>query len=602
MDKEFLKNIKAHETILNKKTKSFTINGYIKLVLVLLFLVMLYFTFDKDNGGYSRLLKIGIDVALVIGFSVFTVINSRLRREIDYHKGIILINKRYLKRLDGSWTEFADTGKDFYDPEHQYAGDLDIVGQKSLYQMLNGTSTWHGRKQFAEDLLSPNYNATEILERQKSVDELANELEYGNDMQYYFSKIDSGDSILKLIDEMKNKDRFVKSSLLKLILSILPIITLTTAAIAFISGLSILFTVMGVLIGVQTITWLLATPKTLSYLGAIKEMSYKLSDYSCVIEKIKEKEFCSSKLTEIQSGLSSKDDYSAARAIKELGTISAMLGARSNGLINLLLNVFLLWDIQCSFMLEKWKSRYSDLSEEWFIALGDFESLLSLSVLPHVCSGISFPQISEFEKCFSAASIGHPLILNQSRVCNDIDLQDDILIISGSNMSGKTTFLRTVGVNLVLALAGGYVCAETMNVSIMKPVTSMRIADDLNEGISTFYAELRRVKKIVELAREEENLMFFIDEIFKGTNSKDRLSGAKAVISGLNRQRSVGMITTHDLELCDMSEQYDRIRNYNFAEYYENGKIFFDYKMKPGKSTGTNAKYLMEMVGIFEGV
>ena len=165
-------------------------------------------------------------------------------------------------------------------------------------------------------------------------------------------------------------------------------------------------------------------------------------------------------------------------------------------------------------------------------------------------------------------------------------------------MSGKTTYLRTVGINIVLARAGGPVCAKEMVFSDLHIITSMRIADDLNEGVSTFYAELKRIKKILDAAKCNHSTMFLIDEIFRGTNSIDRLEGAKTILTKLNQLNAIGMVTTHDLELCDLQLRISRIQNYSFSEYYENKKICFNYKMQPGKAKTTNAKYLMELIGI----
>jgi len=194
--------------------------------------------------------------------------------------------------------------------------------------------------------------------------------------------------------------------------------------------------------------------------------------------------------------------------------------------------------------------------------------------------------------------LGHPLLNNQNRVCNDLELNNSILIISGSNMSGKTTFMRTVGINMILANTGGYVCAERMTFSMMKVMTSMRIADVLTEGISTFHAELKRIKEIIDAAQVNENFLFLIDEIFRGTNSVDRLKGSEGVLQKLYTLGVCGIITTHDLEVCKLESTYQRIQNYCFYERYTNGEIFFDYKMKKGVSKTTNAQYLLKKVGI----
>jgi len=195
--------------------------------------------------------------------------------------------------------------------------------------------------------------------------------------------------------------------------------------------------------------------------------------------------------------------------------------------------------------------------------------------------------------------MGHPLLVEAKRVCNHVEIDNDLGIITGSNMSGKTTLLRTVGINLVLAYAGTGTCAKKMECSIMEIFTSMRVTDDVNSGISTFYAELLRIKMIVDYSHQKENMIFLIDEIFRGTNSRDRIIGARNVIKNLHQKWIIGLISTHDLELCDLEyEKNCKSKNYHFEENFIGDEMKFDYQLRLGRSTTTNAQYLMKMVGI----
>ena len=233
-------------------------------------------------------------------------------------------------------------------------------------------------------------------------------------------------------------------------------------------------------------------------------------------------------------------------------------------------------------------------------SLGAFESLISFANLPRVCSNTAIPSCTEEKNYFEAKNLGHPLILNESRVSNDFKSNNNVFIISGSNMSGKTTFMRTIGINLVLAKAGSFVCAEGLKFSNMDIVTSMRIIDDLNEGISTFYAELKRIKMIIDVAHSNENTLFLIDEIFRGTNSVDRLKGAEEVLRELCATKVSGLITTHDLQVCDLESEFSNIINLSFSESFKEDEMYFDYKLKNGKSKTTNAEYLLRKVGIIK--
>lgn len=590
---DFNKAIKEHELSLLKNKRIFSILGYIKLAIALMFIYFIYLSFSKSFPIYL----IFIDIALIIIFTILAFVQNHFNDKVLYDNGIISINKKNLDRISGDWSKFKDIGQEFVDVNHHYSSDLDIVGNKSLFQFLNSTHTYHGRIMFANDLLNANYSKEEIINRQEAVKELSKEIEFSNHIEYYLSKISSDHSTKKLLDELKDNKKCIKSKIIKLTFTYLPLLTILITFIILALQINSLYPFILILFLIQLAIWVTGIIKLQYYLNTITYMPYKLSVYNKVIEILNSKEFSSSKLIDIQSRFYAKD-ISVSKAIKELAIISNMISVKHNGLIYFVLNVMFLWDYQCVFLLEKWKEKYSNKAEDWFIALGEFESLLSLSKLSYVCSNTSIPTIIDEDKKIIASDIGHPLIGDNIRVNNNFSLDNNIFIISGSNMSGKTTFLRTVGINLVLAKAGGFVLAKEMSCSLLSIVTSMRIADNLNEGISTFYAELKRIKEIVNSAQKDDNLIFLIDEIFKGTNSVDRISGAKTVLTNLSSLKSIGIITTHDLELCSLEASVPNIVNYSFSEHYSDKGIEFDYKIKKGKSTTTNAEYLMKMIGL----
>jgi DNA mismatch repair ATPase MutS len=231
--------------------------------------------------------------------------------------------------------------------------------------------------------------------------------------------------------------------------------------------------------------------------------------------------------------------------------------------------------------------------------LGIFEALASLAMISQLNPEWCFPEFKKGHLILSADDMGHPLINSQQRVNNDLKLDNQIAVITGSNMSGKTTLLRTIGVNLVLAYAGAPVCARKFDCTIMDVFTSMRISDDLHSGISTFYAELLRIKMIIDFSKNEQDMIFLVDEVFRGTNSRDRVTGARNVLLNLNKPWAIGLISTHDYELCDLeNDNSGRITNYYFIESYTEDQIKFDYLLKPGSCKTSNAKYLMKMAGI----
>jgi len=514
---------------------------------------------------------------------LFWIYHNKLHEKIDFYRGMIEICKRHKARESGEWTRFADIGAEYIDRDHKYSADLDIVGKKSLFQWINTTHTWHGRKRLSNDLLHSDYTQAEILRRQEAVRELSCDASRQCVMEFGFTKIGINKKTPELVQSLGDKRAFFGRG--RYFVFVLPVLTLVSAVISIVLQNHLYVAIMSV---VQCLMWLRYSVKTADYLEAVVKLPYRLAAYNEMIQKILEHKYESQCLILIQNRL-----RGSVVAMKQLERIASAVNLRHNSILWGMLNIALLWAIFTSLRYEAWKREFSHLAEDWFEAMGEYEALLAFSILPNVCSTVCLPTPGEY---IIAKSLGHPLIANEARVENDLNLQDGIFIISGSNMSGKTTFLRTVGINIVLARAGSYVCAEEMQFPMINVLTSMRIADDLNEGISTFYAELQRIKMIIESAGNSS--LFLIDEIFRGTNSVDRLAGAKAVLSKLDKLGATGIITTHDLDLCDIADTNSRIKNYGFCETFEGDKICFDYKMRPGKSISTNAKYLMRIIGI----
>ncbi|MCL2355776.1 MAG: DNA mismatch repair protein MutS [Defluviitaleaceae bacterium] len=590
--KEFSDRAELHEATLKKQTAISDVVGYGKLFAILIMGLILYFSFARN----FQMNMVSLAVIIFMANIILWIFHYKLHQKIKFSNSIIAINKRHLDRISGKWSAFSDIGAEFINHEHQYSGDLDIVGQKSFFQFLNTTHTWHGRKSFANDLLKPGYTASEIINRQEAIAELSTDIDFSNRMEHGFSEIGLHRSMQKLVDELKAGQMFIKNKILKFLLMYTPLVTLIIVAGIVIFRQENLYVFAVSVVAIQALIWIIGMLKTHKFLSGISRLPYKLSAYSEVIGILKSKDFDSEILNQIQAQLGISE-FSAEQAIKDLGKISDKVNVRHNAIIWFALNALLLWDIECSVMFEKWKMKYAPVAEGWFLALGEFESLLCFSTLPNVCSNTCLPAVTN-KKEIKAQSLGHPLIPSGVRISNDIACKDSIFVISGSNMSGKTTFMRTIGINMVLARAGSFVCARAMEFPLIEIMTSMRIVDDLSEGISTFYAELKRIRGIITLAEKEPHMIFLIDEIFRGTNSEDRLSGAKFVLYKLNTIGALGIITTHDLELCEIANQYPRIKNYSFSEEYRNNQIHFDYKVKLGKSTTTNAKFLMKMIGL----
>jgi DNA mismatch repair ATPase MutS len=315
-----------------------------------------------------------------------------------------------------------------------------------------------------------------------------------------------------------------------------------------------------------------------------------------MIKLIEEKNFHSKLLMDIKHEFIG-EKFKASKAINKLSKISNKVSDRRN-LFSILLNAIFLWDFHLIAQLENWKKQYGKLVMPWLNAIGDMEALSSLSIIGFDNPKWTLPVIDNCPKV-KAENTAHPLLSNDA-VCNcvEINISSSILLITGSNMSGKSTFLRTIGINLVLAYAGASVRADEFSCGLMNIYTCMRISDNLEKNISSFYAEIIRIKKVVTAANVGEAVFFLLDEIFKGTNSLDRHTGAEALINMLSKENTLGIVSTHDLELGDLENKNQKVKNYNFQEYYKDNEIHFDYKLRKGVSTTRNAKFLMKLAGI----
>lgn len=540
---------------------------------------------------------------LVLGFMAYAffvllvIRHQKLRRNMHQLKAIIQINEAYIKRLQDGWHAFEDQGEEWMDYEHPYGMDLDIVGPKSLFQKINIASTWHGRKRLAQVLLEGCIGVPELTKRQQAVNELINNLDFCQQIQCMSKGREPLDqNPQRLLDYMGKQESFVSELKFTKLLGWFPWLVCLAILAGFVferNGL-LLVGIIGALFMYGI--YILHYGKVQECLLTMREVEGQLQSYGHIMEKIVAEPFYSPYLKSIQELLGDQDGGAGA-ALGKLRKICDRSTFTLQPLLAIPLNALWGWDFKCIQALELWRSQYGSQLTNWVEAVGEMECLGSLAVVGQIEDEVVMPLVEENSKRLSVVALGHPLLGQETRISNNLNMEDELLVVTGSNMSGKTTFLRTLGINLVLAYSGSMVIAQKMHVGHFAICTSMRIKDDLQEGVSTFYAELKRIKQMLEIAENNPYCIGLIDEIFRGTNSKDRILGAKSVLRGLKQAGAIGGITTHDLELCELGQEKG-ITNYHFTEYYEDQTIRFDYKIKEGPSTSTNAKYLMEMVGI----
>lgn len=592
---EYEKRKKYYEGLIKKQDKSIKSISNLRLVTFLVgALVTIFFYVTKNY-----FLCVGLFLAFLLIFIYLVREHNKVIESRKYSLSLHKINDDSIKRIDGNWKSFSDTGEEFLEEDHNYSKDLDIFGRGSLFQWINTTATFLGRRKLSNILKEPYESINEIYTRQEAIKELAEKLDWRQ--EFMADGIIASDNIRDtedLINWAKDRKKEYCNPLLSGILKVLPIIT--TAIII----LPLLWRTMPLYLSpLAIIVNILILMKGNNYRGRALSTVDKYKDsikvYYKMIRCIEKEKFNSRYLKNIKGNFIDEEGHTASWQINKLVTISDMTAFRRSPYY-FFMNIITLWDYQCMFALEKWKRDSGKSLEAWLNAIGEMEVISSMSIIKYDNPEWAMPKIVEEKDIISAKNMGHPLLTN-ARVCNDFKIEKpaSILLITGSNMSGKSTLLRTVGINLILAYIGAPVCADEFTCSMMNVYSCMRVSDDLERNISSFYAELLRIKKIVEASKENKKIFFLLDEIFKGTNSMDRHTGAKVLINKLRKEGAVGLVSTHDLELGDLEkESSGRIKNYHFKEYYKDNKIYFDYKLRSGISTTRNALYLINMIGI----
>lgn len=521
------------------------------------------------------------------------------------------INENEILRQENKLSNFP-SGQAFINRDHPYASDFDIFGSHSLFQLINRTTTESGGMMLSEWLSEPASRDV-ISERQKAVKELIPGLHWRQDfqalgMQFKNTKSDYN----KLLSWIETPVQLLPTQYKYLLIGIILSILSTSAASYFVYGL-----VSGVTFSVQYILPLIISLLINRFvLRRVRPIAEEIIDnthvniktlggYEVLIIKIETENFNSKILNLLQSDFS-RNGYSASSEINRLRKILEMFQARGskepigkNGFFGIFNSLWLI-DIYLIILTERWKFRNRHFFESWASAVSEFEVLNSLASFAFSNPTFTFPKIVDEPYLIDFEMLGHPLIDSKRRICNDFSLsgQGKITLITGSNMAGKSTFLRAVGINLVLALMGAPCCARSGRVSHMKIFTSMRTQDNLEEGISSFYAELRRIEQLLKLIENGEAIFFLLDEMFKGTNSHDRYIGGASLVRQLNDLNAFGVISTHDLELAKLTANQKAVENFSFNSEIKDGEIIFNYALTKGICSDFNASELMKKSGI----
>ena len=500
-----------------------------------------------------------------------------------------------LARLNDGWAGKGATGDRFRDASHPYAEDLDLFGHGSLFELLSRARTRVGEETLAHWLLQPA-SPDVVHARQEAVSELRPRLDLREDLALLSEGVRSGKDA-QVLSAWATAPIWPLSSQLRataIALALVAVITL----ILWIAGFGLVPLLVAFILGrVFAFRYRLPVKRVTSAVDAAER---DLALLSKVLSRFEQERFTSPRLMELRAALDVAG-LAPSQQIARLNRLIDLLDAQRN-MIFAPLAILLLWEVQLAIAIERWRQSSGQSVGRWLAALGELEALSSLAGHSYEHPQDPFPELVEGGRCFEGEALGHPLIPESRNVRIDLLLSDErerLLIVSGSNMSGKSTLLRTVGINTVLAQAGATVRARRLRLSPLQVGASIRINDSLQAGTSRFYAEITRLRQIVELTTKVLPVLFLLDEILHGTNSHDRRIGAEGVVRGLIERGAIGLVTTHDLSLAQIADGLaPHANNVHFEDHLEGGEMFFDYLLRPGIVQRSNALELMQSVGL----
>ena len=583
MKKQLTELKDTYEKKLEEYYKKGDIFSKTRIFLFFCFLILVFF-YSNYSSWFLILLLSGI----IILFLAIVMNHSKLNREIKKYEVYLKLLERYENRMTNKWKEEEN---ETISTELLFLEDLNITGKNSLFQFLNFTSSLGGKEKLVNALSLKKVTKKNILANQMAIEELKNNFEF---VLFFQEKMTHVKNLEKInfknyysFFDKKEKDKKIEM-LIAFIFSIFTILTFLLSCFQILDPVYF----VGLFFFQLAASFLYAS----IYREEFEEISRCVRTFSSlkdVYHYIEGIPFQSKKTESLRSSIQKGEEILGC-----FHKISTLNSYRFNLITNLLFNIFFSLNFRILYQYTKLLKNENSSFKESIEALEEFELLISLSTIAFVKEQIVLPMLQE-NISLEMIDMKHPLLEENTCVANNFQCNQDIQIITGSNMSGKTSFMRTIGVNLILAYTGTYVTASRFSCSIMKIFTSINVKDDISNGISTFYGELKRIKEVLDFSKEKKlPMIVFIDEIFKGTNYNDRILGAKEVLKKLSGLPCIVFLTTHDFELCEINNR--KVHNYHFEETYQKNKIFFDYKIKKGQCKTTNAKYLMKEIGIID--
>lgn len=551
----------------------------------------------------------GVTVLLLSGFILLIHGHQRVKRSLSRHRLWLTIQTDQLARIRRDWGRLCQAPATLPSEDHPFGSDLDLVGTRSLHQLINTAASRGGSELLRDWLLSGSLDQEAICERQALVRELSPLTLFRTKLRLHSALVSprankpwEGGPILKWLTAAEHSGRSLRASLLLLGgLSVLNIILFTLSRLALLPNVWLISALLYVVLYYAKLRQL--APAFWEALDLEKE----LERFRAGFRYLETQRYGRNRRLAILAQPFINPQQRPSLYIKGILRVMTALGVRTNPFLWIIFNALFPWDIYFCHRLNYYKARLARLLPRWLQVWYELEALCSLANFAYLNPECVFPQLvppSDHRKriVFQARRLGHPLIPAKNRICNDFTLNrlGEIALITGSNMAGKSTFLRTIGINLALAYAGGPVNAAALHISSFRLYTCIKISDSVTDGLSYFYAEVRRLKRLLSALEGHEGypLFFLIDEIFKGTNNRERLVGSRSYLRELVRCQGLGIIATHDLELVKLADELPQIKNFHFREEIIAAQMRFDYLLRPGPCPTTNALEIMRLAGL----
>lgn len=538
--------------------------------------------------------------ATILALAVFLVIvkrYDRIEQKVTYYKALSKYNSDEIEFLATNRSSYSNE-KEYEDPHHPYSHDLDIFGEGGLFSYLNRCSTSFGKECLAQGLLRPNTN--NITKRQKAITELKDKIDFRQQLFAQGSLHESNEKDLQNLLQWTKAEGASVNKAVYCALMIFPAVTIGSLVYYFATDADFAFRIFYLSFILNLLIAFSFAKKITSQLSVSTSVNKILQSYKEQLRAIEVEHFTSELMREYQQRLKS-EGQNASQLLGKLASLFEYLETIVNLLVSVLLNGLFLFHIHILYNLGNWKKHHATKIKNWLQIIGEVEALCSFANLYYNNPGFCIPQVTK-EPSLKGTELGHILLKAEKRICNDVSFNDQrFVILTGSNMSGKSTFLRTLGINLVLARAGSVVCASEFSFYPFDVFVSMRITDSLQDSESFFYAELKRLQSIIQHLQSGNITFVILDEILRGTNSNDKRNGTIGLIKKMANEDAFGIIATHDVVVAELIREHPGyIANKAFESQIIADELLFDYKLKDGVCTTLSASYLMKKMGVID--